>query len=140
MAALGWLLNLGFAASPSGAVVVVAPVVSNGGGYLYPMDRPVRRKKFRADDEQEKKAKPILEDIAANIDPVYETSSDYELILRLRLREQGLIYKSLYLKWLKKAAQEKKAILEEIQKEEQTRLKKLKKRRDEEMILLALFH
>lgn len=118
-------------------VVVVVPVVTAySGGYLYPTDRP--RKKFRADDEQEKKAKPIIEAIAETIDPYHESSADYELILRLRLREQGLIYKSLYLKWLKKVAQERKTVLDEMQ--QVAKVRKLKKRREDELLIVMLLH
>lgn len=56
---LGWLLNLGFAASESGAVVVVAPAaVENSGGW--PIYQPRRKKK---EPERESHVEIILEDI-----------------------------------------------------------------------------
>lgn len=46
MAALGWLLNLGFAASGAGAVVEEIPQPrSSGGGGLYPLSLPGKRKR-----------------------------------------------------------------------------------------------
>jgi hypothetical protein len=121
-------------------VIPITPVTEtySGGYFGYDLDRPrIKLKKFRATDKEEEKAKPILEDMAESLDPVNETSSDFELILRLRLREQHLIYKSLYLKWIKKQAEQKKAEIQKIA-EEQRLIAKRRRRREEDVLIVAL--
>lgn len=79
------------------------------GGYkqvfTYPRDRIC---KFEYKDEEEKKAAPILE--AIDQTEGIDTQADLELILRLRLRQQGLLYKTLYLAWLNEEFERKKAL------------------------------
>lgn len=100
--------------------------IIESGGYFFDFERLRPKANFRAKTEEEKEAKPILEDIAKRIEPDYD-SRDLEIILRLRLRQQHIIYKNLYLKWLET---QKKALKKKIKREI------VKKRQDEEEILL----
>ena len=99
------------------------------GGYFFDFpDRPPFRPQFRAVGKKEKKAKPILEDIASRIEPDAD-NRDLEIILRMRLRLQGIEYKRLYQTWLERQRNELK---QEVKKT----VKKRRKKRDEEVILL----
>lgn len=103
--------------------------IIESGGYL-DFESIRHTPRFKAYDEDEKEAKPILEDIAQQMaDNQYIiTRQDMEIVLRMRLREQNIAYKNLYMKWLK---HEKKVINRKIKKEKEKYKKKL--------ILLALF-
>lgn len=109
----------------SGEAVAAAEEIYSG-GYFFDFEALRPRATFRAKTREEKEAKPILEDIAKHIEPDYD-SRDLEIILRLRLRQQHIIYKNLYLKWLEA---QKKALKKKIKREI------VKKRQDEEEILL----
>lgn len=60
--------------------------------------------------EEEVEAKPVIEAIAEKVieTPFIETEQDIELILRLRLEQEGLIYKVIYLKWIKACIERQK--------------------------------
>lgn len=63
--------------------------------------------RFRPVGKEQRKAKRIIEKVAKTVleTPNIETESEIELILRLRLEQQGLIFKSLYLDWILKKTQ-----------------------------------
>lgn len=84
------------------------------------------RPKFKAKGK-DKKAKPILEEIAEKIlkTPKIETSKEIELILRMRLKVERLRFKNLYLTWLTR----------EVEKEHK---KRKKRKKDSEAVLLLL--
>jgi len=74
-------------------------VETSGGWEPYKYRKRVR---FKYADEEEEKAAPIIERIAEKVldTKEVETKQDIELVLRLRLEQEGLIYKNLYLVWL----------------------------------------
>lgn len=102
------------------AVAEVAETFS--GGYF---DYDAHRPKFKPKTKEEKKAAPIIEQIAENIiaTELVETKREIELVLRLRLRQEGLIYKNLYLSWIIRQDKIRKAAI---------------RRREEELIILML--
>lgn len=130
--------NAGGSDSSNAFSVTVSSAYS--GGYFYDFEavRDRSRRKFKAKDEDEKQAKPIIEDIAEQLaeTAVTETAQDIELILRMRLRQQQLKYKSIYLKWLKKQAEIKKYEI----KQEVKRAAKRKRRKQEEELVIMLLH
>ena len=97
-----------------------------GGWFDYDAYRP----KFKSRTKEEKKAAPIIERIAKKIvaTPQIETTKDIELILHIKLEQENIRFKQLYLTWIKR----------EVKKEEKR--KKIKKRREEEMLILMLLH
>ena len=113
----------------------IAEVVErNAGGYFdYSTLIERKRPKYKAKTKEEKKAKPILEDIAEQMSagPGIDTKADLELVLRMRLRYQGIKYKQLYLKWLQVQHNE---IKQEIKKE----VRKRRKRKDEKAVIMLL--
>ena len=94
----------------------------SGGWFDYEALRP----RFKARGKEQKKAKRFIEEIAEQIlqSPQVETNRDIELVLRLKLRQQELIYKNLYLKYLIKVAEHER----------------VKKRQNDEAIMLLLIH
>lgn len=92
-----------------------------------------RKPKFKARNKDEEEVKPILEDIAEQIaqGPGIDTRADIEIVLRMRLRQQHIKYKNLYLKWLNREA---RLIKEEVHRE--IKRKKAKKRKREEMVII----
>lgn len=93
----------------TGAVSDVAvPESFSGGWFDYEKHRP----RFKAVGKEQRKAKRFVEEIATKVlaTSYIETNEDIELILRLKLKQQGLIYKNLYLRWLVNEAEiERKA-------------------------------
>jgi hypothetical protein len=121
--------------TPGEAVAEVIEAFS-GGYFDFESVRIARKPKFKPRDEDEKEAKPVLEDIAEQLtSPGIDTRRDMEIVLRMRLRNQGIKYKNLYLKWLQR---EHKIIKQEVVKEIKRRKKK-KRQQEEALILLALF-
>ena len=121
----------------AGEAVVETVEAFSGGFFDYEQVRITRHARFKAKNKEEKEAKPILEDIAEQMaqGPGIDTRKDMEIVLRMRLRQQGVKYKNLYLKWLQ---HQHKQIKIEVKQEIQER--KAKKRRKEELaVILALF-
>lgn len=75
---------------------------STSGGDETFVDYGTVRERFKAKDKEEEKAAPVIEAIANKVieTKAIETKEDIELVLRLRLEQEGLIYKNLYLVWL----------------------------------------
>lgn len=69
-----------------------------GGWFDYDGYRP----KFKPVGKEQRKAKRVVEEIAHTIlaTPDIETNKEIDLILRLKLEHEGLVYKQLYLRWL----------------------------------------
>jgi len=86
---------------PAGDVEVVEQF---SGGYF---DYEAHRPKFKPVGKEQRKAKRIVEKIAETIlaTPDIETNKEIDLILRLKLENEGLVYKQLYLRWLVKEAE-----------------------------------
>jgi len=110
--------------------VSVTAVVSDspsGGFFDYPLDRP-RLKPKKKEDE---KAAVIIEQIAEKIalTPIKETNKDIEMALRLKLEIEHVTYKRLYLQWTKQQI-----------KAEEVRIKRKKRRNEDEMIIMLLLH
>lgn len=66
--------------------------------------------KFKAVGKEQRKAKRVVEKIAKIVlaTPNIETNKEIELMLRLRLEYEGLIYKQLYLRWIIKQAEKER--------------------------------
>lgn len=105
MAALGWLLNLGFAGGGESPAPVVTETFS--GGYEERGSYHVFKRKLRLDDDIQEEVKEIIKDVAvrsieADTTDDRQTLRELEIALRVRLRVQDILYKQLYLSALKK--------------------------------------
>ena len=106
---------------------VVEEVFSGGFPDVYRY-RPRIRFKFK--DEEEKKAAEIIENII-EVQPIDTTDEELELILRLRLQYHEITFKLLYMNWLEQEFDR----IEKLRKKER---KKLKKRHEEDVIIMLL--
>lgn len=108
MAALGWILNLGFAGGGEAPPVVEETTQPTGGYY------PYRKKKriVQPDEEktQDKEAIKVIDRVSEAIAADRPKRDDVELALRLALQQQDIMYRAIYLNM---ALDE----LEEIEKE-----------------------
>lgn len=123
---LGWVLNLGFAGGSQAAQP--EPEVYAGGWEHHPWKyRPRRRFKF--EDEEEKKAAKVIEDIIESEiehlpEPLEEIERDVEIALRLRLQTQALAYRRIY----------KQFIIKELRRIQ----KQMRRQREEEELAIAM--
>lgn len=112
------------------SAVAVSGETFSGGYEHHPWAyRP--RKRYKTRDKEEEKAAEVVAEVAERVIVRHDDTSakDLEIALRINLQLEGLIYKKIYLKWLKQEAQkfiEFKA--------------KQKRRREEEEIILLLLH
>jgi hypothetical protein len=82
------------------------------GGYFDYEALRLPKRRFKATTQDEKRAKPVLDDIAEEMkNPGIETQSDLEIVLRMRLRLQEIKYQEQYMTWLKQALVEKQALI-----------------------------
>lgn len=111
----------------AGEAVIVEDVETFSGGFLYPLDRPRLRPKKRED----KKAAVIIEQIAEKIahTPAVETNKDIEIALRSKLYAEHIKYKKLYLQWTKQQI-----------KAEEIRIKRKKRKQEDEMVIMLMLH
>ena len=93
----------------------VAPEVveeTYSGGYFDFEALRLPRRQFKAKTKEQREAKPVLEDINEQLQtPGIETQDDLEIVLRMRLRLQGIRYQELYMEWLEQGLEQKKAAI-----------------------------
>lgn len=111
----------------SNAFTVTVTESAFSGGYLPFTDRPPRKLKRK---EEKEVLEPIIEALAQRVVEATEIdiTKDIEVALRLKVDQERLVYKNLYLTWLKQEV----AIQAEI--------KKRKRRKDEESLIMLLLH
>lgn len=120
------------------SVVVVS---AYSGGYVdYGEFHPwVYRKRPRFKFKEEEEVAPILEEIAEQVyeTPVLTSNKDMEIVLKIKLYQHGLIYKALYMEWLRREAKRKRQIMK---KEQEKQARTRKRRQEEETILLLMLN
>ena len=95
-----------------GAIIVPEAEETYSGGYFDFEALRLPRRRFEAETEEEREAKPVLEDINEQLQtPGVETRTDLEIVLRMRLRLQGIRYQELYMEWLEQGLEQKKAAI-----------------------------
>lgn len=95
------------------------------GGYFPEVYKYRPRVRYKFKDEKQRKAAKIVEEIIEAA-PEDTTQRELEAVLRATLKTQGLLYKALYLTWIKQENEQKRRIL--------------RRRRDEEVIMLIAKH
>ena len=106
-----WRFNYHYLTPVEIEIEDITPEAYSGGYFDYEALRLPRRR-FEAETEEEREAKPVLEDINEQLQtPGVETRTDLEIVLRMRLRLQGIRYQELYMEWLEQGLEQKKAAI-----------------------------
>ena len=106
-----WRFNYHYLTPVEIEIEDITPEAYSGGYFDYEALRLPRRR-FEAETEEEREAKSVLEDINEQLQtPGVETRTDLEIVLRMRLRLQGIRYQELYMEWLEQGLEQKKAAI-----------------------------